>query len=647
MSKRSLRQKSKNENSGFSLIEVSVALVVLGFVTVAIFSAGTLIRNSKLVAAIKEIQSIKIATGTFLNRYGEMPGDSVNVAGILSSLSSWDVGNGDGFVGNDSYKLKESHLFFKHISYSGMMDGKMYDALDLTLDGDGNIQSIDDVVIGETFPNSKLKNSYFYYAESSDLGGLFRRRNRIAIFSKERLKSSSRDSYDLDIKIDDGFPFVGKTVSAQGDGGNLFAQLNGHGYAENNKSFLQYFNPIQKALAVKSTVDCFILRDIPYCKGLRLDNIRTTNQLSCFDYNRENRDPKICLVTASIDPKQERVMEKANLEKLDCKGSNRSDYDCLSYCTEYPDDKECQLACKKNPDDPLLTYCLKDEDDDGTVDICETEPSNPICVQVKCFGTVDVIAYANGNAIWPETLAGTKNVRGFCYGDSRENPGGYPMRDCLSNGDWGKIKHPCISNSCPEIIDIDTDDSSGYAIWPETNANQNVVGTCIEGYEQKKESQPPKRKCGSKGIWGKVTHECRKIKEEEVIEEESVPEVEPAPEPEPETQVETEVATEPEVEPEPEPEPAPEIIAEPEVEPEPEPEIKYCSKISLPEANSASNGYATWAQIEAPPSGGVTYVYGTCIEGYESKNKNRLPNRKCQDDGTWGSVKHACSKAKR
>lgn len=506
--------------SAFSLIEISMILILISFLAFAVYYGLHLIRQAKLTAVIGEIDRIKLATGIFIDKYNELPGDGGDFVDTIEGLSSSDRGDSDWYIGDDSYKLKESHKFFKHLSYDDILTGR-YDSTGVTLDVDGNIQQLDDVIVGQTFPGSKLKGSYFYYAESSDLNGKFLRRNRLAIFSTDGYGITSKDVYDIDRKIDDGLPFLGKVVSVRTNTSDLVA--NAHHQYKNyaDKNLLQRLNPIKSSVAASDNTQCTNVLSNSYCDGITVDNLTTSNQLQCISYETDSSDTKGCTTVVSIEPKDEGTTETADVITLDCAGEDRNNYDCVAFCVLYPEDSACAEACSNNPNDPTLPYCFDsdgdgtpdaydDENGDGIPDICDTEPTNPVCTQLECSEVTEAYAPSHGNATWPTAIEGTINVRGSCAEGFTENTGGYPIRDCSNGGSWASITNPCIATYCAQITTDGADSNSGYATWPETETGGTTVtdvsGTCLEGY-----TGSPTRDCSGEGLWQTVNNPCEPL----------------------------------------------------------------------------------------------------------------------------------------
>lgn len=79
----------------FSLVELSVVLIILGLVTGGILAGQSLIRSAELQSTITQITDLKQAVGVFRDKYGDLPGDLPNAASIWSTAVN---GNGNTLI---------------------------------------------------------------------------------------------------------------------------------------------------------------------------------------------------------------------------------------------------------------------------------------------------------------------------------------------------------------------------------------------------------------------------------------------------------------------------------------------------------------------------------------------------------------------
>ena len=105
----------KNVNRGFSLIEVAIAVLVIGLVATFSLKGKELIQTARLRSTIDQVESIRIAVNTFVDKYGALPGDLKNAKELIDN--SLENGNGDG----NFETIADSQRFWSHLSKSGLI----------------------------------------------------------------------------------------------------------------------------------------------------------------------------------------------------------------------------------------------------------------------------------------------------------------------------------------------------------------------------------------------------------------------------------------------------------------------------------------------------------------------------------------------
>ncbi len=129
----------KSEYQGFSLVELSVVLVILGLLTGGILTGKSLIRASELRAVVEEFDNYRAAVIMFEDKYYAFPGDIDNATdfwGIRAGTTGSDAacwtatstseatcnGNGDGFIRfQGGMNGVEVFLFWQHLANAGLI----------------------------------------------------------------------------------------------------------------------------------------------------------------------------------------------------------------------------------------------------------------------------------------------------------------------------------------------------------------------------------------------------------------------------------------------------------------------------------------------------------------------------------------------
>ena len=105
---------------GFSLIEISLALLLIGMLISAVLKSAPLIEAVQLRAVVKNVDSYRMATQLFVEKYGHLPGDYPKASQTLGPHAQ--NGNGNGRVegaGLDPHG--EAFWFWQHLSSAGLI----------------------------------------------------------------------------------------------------------------------------------------------------------------------------------------------------------------------------------------------------------------------------------------------------------------------------------------------------------------------------------------------------------------------------------------------------------------------------------------------------------------------------------------------
>ncbi len=103
---------------GFTLVEISIVLVIIGLILGGILNAQSVIRNAQTKDSIKALNDMSAAARQFFDRYGMWPGDYTNAVASLPGLTCAN-GNGNGRINSNA----ESTCASQQLIRAGMLKG--------------------------------------------------------------------------------------------------------------------------------------------------------------------------------------------------------------------------------------------------------------------------------------------------------------------------------------------------------------------------------------------------------------------------------------------------------------------------------------------------------------------------------------------
>ena len=111
----------KTQQSGFTLIEIAIVLVIIGLLLGGVLKGQELITSARVRNMISQQDGIKAAYFGFLDRYRALPGDyaaaSSNIKGVTIN------GDGDGQIETNNGTNAEYILAWDHLSKAGFING--------------------------------------------------------------------------------------------------------------------------------------------------------------------------------------------------------------------------------------------------------------------------------------------------------------------------------------------------------------------------------------------------------------------------------------------------------------------------------------------------------------------------------------------
>ncbi len=117
---------------GFTLIEMSIVLVIIGLIIGGILKGQEIIGNARSKAVVNQINAIRSATSTYFDRYHALPGDDANAPARLDARLV--AGNANGVVGANAGATEatmtaadgrggENYQFFKGLLAANLIGG--------------------------------------------------------------------------------------------------------------------------------------------------------------------------------------------------------------------------------------------------------------------------------------------------------------------------------------------------------------------------------------------------------------------------------------------------------------------------------------------------------------------------------------------
>jgi len=217
----------------FSLVELSIVLVILGLLVGSVLAGQSLIRAAELRSVTTQIDKYRAAAHTFRDKYFALPGDMANAtqfwgeldpaiatcaATATTSGTATCNGDGNGRIRYDAAPssgayFSETYRFWQHLANAGLIEGSY------TGVGTGLTATDVGTVAGINSPKSAISNAAWWvsYDQSSGLGmypaALPRNNFRVGGTTTTSWPAGKlftpTELWSIDTKLDDGKPALG------------------------------------------------------------------------------------------------------------------------------------------------------------------------------------------------------------------------------------------------------------------------------------------------------------------------------------------------------------------------------------------------------------------------------------------------------
>ncbi len=122
-----MKQRSLARQSGFTLVEIAIVLVIIGLLLGGVLKGQELIENSKIKSIASDMKAVQAAYNGYLDRYKTIPGDDTNATMTARGWAGTAGGGGNGVLGVTPAQAftngGESASFWRALRASGMIAG--------------------------------------------------------------------------------------------------------------------------------------------------------------------------------------------------------------------------------------------------------------------------------------------------------------------------------------------------------------------------------------------------------------------------------------------------------------------------------------------------------------------------------------------
>lgn len=216
-----------DKTKGFTLVEMSIVLVIIGLLVGGVLAGQDLIRAAEIRSTISQIEKYNTSMNTFRAKFNGIPGDisaaNATMFGLLARAGSIGRGDNNGMIeGSNAGALttqvftQESGFFWDDLTRAGLIDGQFVSAADAASVGALSTAA----AINAQFPEAKLgRGNDFHVGSIAGINyylitGMSAVTATTGVITHVALLTPT-ELFNIDSKLDDGIPLSG-IVQARG-----------------------------------------------------------------------------------------------------------------------------------------------------------------------------------------------------------------------------------------------------------------------------------------------------------------------------------------------------------------------------------------------------------------------------------------------
>ena len=117
-----------NKQTGFTLIELAIVLVIIGLLLGGVLRGQELINSARVKNITRDFQNVQVYIYGYQDRFRAVPGDDINAVGhvgvVANAATGGPLGNGQiGGAWDSAVQTDESYVFWQQVRLAGLAPG--------------------------------------------------------------------------------------------------------------------------------------------------------------------------------------------------------------------------------------------------------------------------------------------------------------------------------------------------------------------------------------------------------------------------------------------------------------------------------------------------------------------------------------------
>ena len=163
-----MNNSKQSQKTGFTLIELSIVVVVISLIVAGVVTGQSLVNQSKLRSFVSDMNLIRTSVNTFFQQYNALPGDMTNAydfwgtaIGCIDAFVQTDGSgcNGDGSRNYHTYKTERQRAWH-HLEQADLYNSNLTKA---SVDTSADLQ----YVVGVHMPKASVRAGGYRFGSNN------------------------------------------------------------------------------------------------------------------------------------------------------------------------------------------------------------------------------------------------------------------------------------------------------------------------------------------------------------------------------------------------------------------------------------------------------------------------------------------------